>query len=81
LALGDGTKKIHEREKEPVRKMGKMLVYSRELKAGSIVKSDDFSLKSPRDGLSPQELDKILGKKLNTNVAANQVVKLDDYTL
>ena len=78
LALGDGKKKIHEREKEPVRKMGKMLVYARDLEAGNVLCAEDFSLKSPRDGLSPQELNRMIGKNLKVDVSRDQVAKLDD---
>ena len=79
LALGDGNKKVHERESEPVRKMSKMLVYSRDLKAGNIVTNDDFALKSPREGLDPQKLDEILGKSLNMDVLKGQITRIEDF--
>jgi N-acetylneuraminate synthase/sialic acid synthase len=79
LALGDGNKKIHEREKEPVRKMGKMLVYAKNLEVGSTLSAEDFSLKSPRDGLSPQELDQIIGKKLRVAVRKDEVASISHF--
>jgi sialic acid synthase len=78
-AMGNGNKKIHDREKEAVRKMGKMLVYSKDLTSGDEVRSDDFELKSPRDGVSPQELNKLIGIKLITDVKKNQAVKKSDF--
>jgi len=78
LALGDGTKKIHEREHEPVRKMSKMLVYADDLRAGSILKAHNFALKSPREGLSPQSIDQIIGNTLKSDVLKDQVVKIED---
>ena len=77
LALGDGIKKVYEKEKEPVRKMSKMLVYSQDLTAGSTLKSTDFSLKSPNDGLSPQLIDKFIGKKLFKDVFTNEIVAIN----
>jgi sialic acid synthase len=74
LALGSGEKSVIDKEKEPIRKMGKMLVYSRDLIQGSILMKSDFELKSPQDGLSPQQIDQLLGKKLEISVHKNQVV-------
>ena len=37
-ALGDGNKKFHESETSGIRKMGKMITYSRNLSAGHIIK-------------------------------------------
>ena len=79
LALGDGSKKIHERESEPVRKMSKMLVYSRNLKAGSKVSLDDFALKSPREGLDPQKIDEIVGRGLSVDVLKDQITRIEDF--
>jgi N-acetylneuraminate synthase/N,N'-diacetyllegionaminate synthase len=77
--MGDGLKKIHAREREAVRKMGKMMVYSRDLEEGHEFTHGDFSLKSPRDGISPQEIDIIIGKKLIKNVTKNVTVKKSDF--
>ena len=76
IALGNGEKNVIEKEKEPIRKMGKMLVYSKKLKQGSILEKSDFELKSPQEGLNPQQIDLLLGKKLITAVDKNQVVSL-----
>lgn len=78
-AMGDGLKKIHAREREAVRKMGKMMVYSRDLEEGHEFTRGDFSLKSPRDGISPQEIDIVIGKKLIKNVSKNLTVKKSDF--
>ena len=77
LALGDGIKKVYEKEKEPVRKMSKMLVYSQDLTAGSTLQSTNFSLKSPNDGLAPQAIDQLIGKKLSKDVFVNEIVALN----
>lgn len=79
LALGDGIKKIYDREKEPVRKMGKMLVYSRDFVAGSTLSMEDFGLKSPGDGLSPQRISDLVGMTLKLGVLKDQVVRIEDF--
>lgn len=77
LALGDGVKKVYEKEIEPVRKMSKMLVYARGLPAGHILTLEDFVLKSPNIGCSPQTIDGFIGKKLNQSVTEFQISKLE----
>lgn len=79
LALGDGHKKIYEIEKEPIRKMSKMLVYSDNFSAGTIIRSHHFSLKSPCDGLNPQAVDYLINKKIIVDVSTNQIVKPEDF--
>jgi sialic acid synthase len=79
LALGDGKKKIYERENEPVRKMSKMLVYAKELSAGTKIAISDFALKSPREGLSPQTIDQLIGLSLKSNVSKDQIVRIEDF--
>jgi N-acetylneuraminate synthase/sialic acid synthase len=79
LALGDGEKKFIEKEREPIRKMGKMLVYSRNLKEGTILSLEHFALKSPAEGLSPQIINSILGKFLLKDVEENQVATFKDF--
>jgi sialic acid synthase len=64
LALGDGTKVMHQSEAAPVLKMGKKLVAARDLPAGHILTRDDVALKSPGDGLPPYELDRVVGRRL-----------------
>ena len=79
VALGDGHKKIYEKETEPIRKMSKMLVYSGDFTAGTVISLDHFSLKSPCDGLNPQAVDYLINKKLHVDVLTNQIVKLEDF--
>jgi N-acetylneuraminate synthase/sialic acid synthase len=76
-ALGDGEKKFYEVEKNGIRKMGKMLVYSRALTSGHIVQPEDLEIRSPLDGLSSSNWDLVIGKKIKNNVAALEKVSLD----
>jgi sialic acid synthase len=81
IALGTGVKSVLDKEIAPIRKMGKMLVYSKDLSPGTILKLEDFDLKSPQIGLNPQAIDHLIGKKLLTKVQRNQVVELEDVEL
>jgi sialic acid synthase len=78
LALGDGRKKVYDKEKEPIRKMSKMLVYSNALQEGTELTKEHFSLKSPNDGISPQLMNQLIGKRLAIQVSEAQVVSFED---
>jgi N-acetylneuraminate synthase/sialic acid synthase len=64
LAIGDGSKTMHQSEAAPVLKMGKKIVAARDLPAGHVLTRQDLALKSPGDGLPPYELDRVVGRTL-----------------
>lgn len=64
VALGDGVKKQYESEVSPLRKMGKMIIAKRDMKAGDIITDSDIECKSPCDGLPPYWIPGIVGRKL-----------------
>jgi N-acetylneuraminate synthase/sialic acid synthase len=78
-AMGDGIKKLHESEHSGIRKMGKMLVYSREIKAGTRITEADLSMKSPQEGISPQSWDSVVGSTLKHAVSTDQPVELKHF--
>jgi N-acetylneuraminate synthase/sialic acid synthase len=61
-AMGDGIKKVHDSEVNPITKMGKKLVAASDLPAGHMIRREDIAIKSPGDGLQPYEIDKIIGR-------------------
>lgn len=68
-ALGDGKEKsISQGEMINRENLSKSLVASRNLKKGDLIKHGDIKILSPGQGLSPQMLDKLIGKKLNRNM-------------
>ena len=67
-AMGDGNKKAHESEKKGLYKMGKSIVYAKDLKSGTILSEDMLEIRSPLDGLNPQHWDSFLGKRLICDV-------------
>jgi N-acetylneuraminate synthase/sialic acid synthase len=48
--------------------MGKKLVASKKLNVGHIIQENDISIKSPGDGISPFEIDTILGKRIKKSL-------------
>ncbi len=75
VLLGSANKKVLNSEKKPLYKMQKSIVASKNLKKGQRLVSADLAYKSPAEGLEPYKTNKILGKKLKTNLAK------DDYIL
>lgn len=77
-SLGSSTKRVHEEERPGIRKMAKMMVWSSYLSDGHRVTENDISFKSPMDGLSPQHLKDVLGRKLIHKVNKDSPVLLSD---
>jgi sialic acid synthase len=72
IALGDGIKQTYDSEKTPLIKMGKSLVAARDLPKGHVLTAEDIVMKSPGGGLPPYELDKLIGRKLCTDVGEDE---------
>ena len=64
VALGDGVKKIIDKETKPLYKMGKKLVAAKNLSKGKVLNEDDITIKSPNDGTPPCEFDNFIGLTL-----------------
>ena len=75
IILGSANKKFLESEKEPIQKMQKSIVASKEISKGSILKYKDISFKSPGGGLKPYEYKKLLNKK------TKKLIKKDEFIL
>jgi N-acetylneuraminate synthase/sialic acid synthase len=76
-ALGNNEKIPLESEKSGMRKMGKMLVYSTKLKAGTVLEEKHLAIKSPLDGISAIEWDKFVGSVLEKDVDESEIVKFE----
>jgi N-acetylneuraminate synthase/sialic acid synthase len=74
LALGTGIKMVHARELAPAMKMSKKIVAARDLPAGYVLAADDLALKSPGDGMSPYELDAVLGCALRVSLSEDDAL-------
>jgi len=78
-ALGDAEKRPLPVEADPLEKMGKKLVASRDLELGHVLAPDDLAIKSPADGgLPPYELDRLVGRRLRRPVGFEDFVTFDD---
>jgi sialic acid synthase len=78
-AIGDGVKRPLPTEAKPLEKMGKKLVAVRGLAAGHVLADGDLIAKSPADGgLPPYELDGLLGRTLQRELAEDETLLAED---
>ena len=80
LALGDGTKRIEENERQTAIVQRRSLWFTRALPAGHVLAEADLIPLRPRreDGLAPYEKAGLLGKKLRRAVLADEYVRKED---
>jgi len=78
-AMGDGIKKPRPSEIEVSNVARKSLVAVDSLNSGTIVQTDHIALRRPGSGLSSKDISKIIGKRLNKNVAAGHLFSLIDF--
>jgi N,N'-diacetyllegionaminate synthase len=64
IALGDGIKTPSESEKKNIGIARKSIHILNNLPAGHILEEGDLIMKRPGDGISPMEMDQVIGKKL-----------------
>lgn len=67
LGLKD-SRKLSQGELINRENLGKSIVASRTLKKGQIITENDIKIVSPGQGLSPQKIHQLLGKKLNRDI-------------
>lgn len=77
-ALGSGEKQFHEVEKGGIRKMGKMIVFSKSLPSGHTITEQDLEIRSPMDGVSASSWDKVIGRRLRKEVQALEPLNLEN---
>jgi len=82
-SLGDGVKKVEENERDAQIVQRRALRFATELSKGHVIKQADLiALRPiPETGISPMDVELVLGKKLARQVEADELVtfeKLDD---
>jgi N-acetylneuraminate synthase/sialic acid synthase len=80
IAMGDGVKRIYDKEKPARLKMGKKIVAARDLPAGHVLEVGDIAYKSPGDGVPPYRDEELLGGRLARAVSEDESLTLDHVT-
>lgn len=68
VAIGDGRKKRHMSEADPITKMASSIYTARKLKAGTVLSPGDICIKSPAAFIPPYEVTNLIGKELLVDV-------------
>jgi sialic acid synthase len=80
IALGDEAKKPLPCETAPIYKMGKKLVAAHDIRRSQVICRDDIAIKSPGDGLSPHEIENIIGKVTKRELKEDENIDFNDIT-
>lgn len=77
IAMGDGVKRVYEKEQSARIKMGKKIVAARDLPGGHVIERGDIAYKSPGDGLPPYHDEAFLGARLTRAVSEDEALTFD----
>jgi N,N'-diacetyllegionaminate synthase len=78
-ALGSPLKKRTDEEEETRIALRRSLVASRDINAGEVLNQDMVAIKRPGNGLPPDFLPQLLGRKLTRSVKEDEILRLDDF--
>jgi len=78
--IGNSEKKIQKEELQMAKVSRKSMHFSRDMVAGEVVKKEDIVLKRPGSGLYITLLHHILGRKVNSFVTKDSIVKFSDFS-
>jgi len=76
VALGDGIKRPMPSELSNKPRMQKSLVIRRDLCKGDIISAEDLTCKRPGTGLPPSWFDRVIGKRVVSNLSSNSILTL-----
>ncbi len=78
--LGNSKKRPSIKEKKVIKFIRRGLVYSSNMKVGSLLTYKNIQIKRPMIGLKPEDKFKIIGKKLNQRVVKDQPILLRHFS-
>ena len=77
MSLGDGIKKPTEAERKNMYGMKRSLVVLKDMNAGEVLEEQHIGFKRPANGLSPNYLDNVIGKKLCKALKKDEPIQID----
>jgi sialic acid synthase len=79
--MGSGEKKILDSEATGILRLGKHLVYARELHRGQFTVAEDFAVEAPGNGVPPNRMPEFVGHRALANFHPGESVAYGDTTL
>ena len=74
-AMGSKDRVLLDGEEEQRLKMRRSLVTTREIIAGERLSYSDIELKRPGDGITPEHLDEVVGRTVNTDIPKGYLIR------
>lgn len=78
-SIGDGLKKPNRSELEVMKVARKSLVVNKNIEVGQVLTFEDVEVKRPADGLKPEFLEVIIGKRLVRSKEEDQPLQWEDF--
>lgn len=78
LAMGDGIRKLNQKEMDIKEVARKSIILNKDIKKGTILTKDMLIIKRPGTGLAPKEIDNVIGKTTNKDLKRDDILKWDD---
>jgi len=75
---GNYEKTVLDCELVPRREARRSIVINKDMKKGNLIKIDDILLKRPGTGIAPENLEIVLGKKINKDIEEDTVLQWED---
>ena len=79
VLVGSSSKRPLESEEISRRNARRSLVASRAIAAGSVVVADDLTWKRPATGISPREIDRVIGRSARVEIAQDTVLSWSHF--
>lgn len=76
---GSGAKMPSSSEKKNMSIARKSIHLDKALAAGHVIKYDDLAMKRPGTGISPMQINNVIGKKLRTDLPADHLLSFEDF--
>ena len=74
IAFGNGKKIITESEKKNIQNVRKSLVAAKKIIKGEIFTEENICSKRPGNGLSPMDIEKVIGKVAKQNFETDELI-------
>lgn len=75
MALGDGVKKVTEKELQNLNIVRKSIVAARKIYKGHTIHEKDMAIKRPQTGISPKYFSNLVGKTVQNDVEPDEPIK------
>jgi N-acetylneuraminate synthase len=76
--LGDGIKRPTKREKKIISQVRRSIVAANNLKKGTIITEEMLQIKRPGNGIKPEMISILIGRKLKRDIMEDELIKWDD---